>query len=129
MSPAKRSFPLIEDHLTDLPGDDGVCPCCGSAIVNGQPEAVTLVGGAAYGSDSRGFGPSEDMRGFLSLYWSKSLGREDQGVLTASLPIARRVIGGQYSIRLCSLRCLRAFLGSIVDAFAEEIQEQLRLEL
>ena len=56
------------------------------------------------------------MLGFLEVAWERWLGAGDSlEFLAASQPLALRVRGGQFSIRLCSTLCLRTLLSQWVD--------------
>jgi hypothetical protein len=65
------------------------------------------------------------MLGFLNLTWEKLVDPSgDNDFYLATLPIAFDVQGGQFSIRVCSLDCLRSLFSSWVDALEREVNEE-----
>lgn len=113
---AKQPRALLFGRRSHLPARGCRCPVCAKSLRQSRT-CVNLIGGAsALLEGGETYGPSESMLGYFNLSWERWLEGKDEGsFLHASLPIAEAVRGGQFSIRVCSLACLRQLFASWVD--------------
>lgn len=112
-------FPIYSRDRT--PEESAVhCLVCGRKIAwNEWPERITLGSGAILNdSGAETGGPSDQMEGFITLFYHASSQHHDS---SASLIVATDVVGGQVDLDFCSTECLRAFF----DSITEEMQRRV----
>ena len=119
-----RKLPLLSGSKAAYPGTS-TCPVCRRAKVFEPHSFVVLEAGALLMNrrtqDSR---PSASLDGFLSLIWH---GAHDGGAgrdrdITAVLPVADSVAGGQVAFYFCSPKCLRQFFRELVTSLEDRIR-------
>jgi hypothetical protein len=124
----KLKFPLVEgkqDHWPDNP----ICPICGRSKVS-EPNSFAVLGAGAFLMDRKTDCSilSEDLEGFLSIYWH---GAHDGGVgenpeAGFNVDIIKDALGGEASLYFCSTACLRTFFNLCVDALESGIKKDIR---
>ena len=121
-----QAYPLFKGRVSDLPRRGTTCPVCARKDLSKAPESVTLIGGAVTkDGESESFGPSDSSRGILDLYWNLDLTTPNgPAYAAAALPIAKDVRGGQFSIKVCSIACLRRLFAGWVAELASRVREE-----
>jgi len=124
------NYPIIEGDETGFP-DGFVCPVCREAKVWEPHTFVSLDGGALKmdrGEDSGG--PSDELDGFLYLGWhgAHDEGEGDFRETGGFVPIVQGVLGGQYSVVVCSPACVRRLFNVWVDELESRMKNAVSLE-
>lgn len=114
---------LLSGRTAHLPGKGSPCPVCGKDLGGSQEVVKLLGGGAVLEADGETYGPANNLLGFLDLFWNWSPPK-GEGYLLASLPIANRVRGGQFSITVCSLNCLARLFSGWVKELKAAVREE-----
>ena len=108
----KMKFPIIEktDKHSHYPTED-ICPICGTDRTKLDNKFFGLNGGALKKTGRDRFVPSEDLAGFLSLFYhSGESGENDQ-----YLDIVELSRNGQFEFYFCSIECLQEFFNQIIE--------------
>jgi hypothetical protein len=120
-------FPVVEGQ-EGYPAEGSSCPICGQGPILEPHSFAHLTGEGMKWQEEDVFGPSEDLRGFLSLGWH---GAHSGGVglhpeVDAHLDIACSVEDGQFGLFFCSTDCLRKFLNQAVDELENRLEQAER---
>ena len=119
-----RKLPLLTGSKASFPGTP-TCPVCRRAKVFEPHSFVVLEAGALLMNRRAQEGrPSASLDGFLSLIWH---GAHDGGVgrnrdISAILPVADSVKGGQVAFYFCSPKCLRQFFRELLTSLEDRIR-------
>lgn len=131
IKPRHIRFPVVSGNTNAFPSAKPMrCPICGKRRI-GEPHSFVCFSGGAiqmYTGDSGG--PSSDMRGILNLDWHGA--HTDHGGVGAlpdtfeTVEVVRDVVGGQFELYFCSIRCFRRFTKSIADELESKLKKQRR---
>ena len=123
MSMSKFKLPVLEGKISTYP-DEPVCPVCKEAKIF-EPHSFAFINGGALLMDRKedSGGSSTDMDAYLTIGWhgAHSEGGDvtDDPEQYSSIDIVNGVVGGQFGLYFCSIKCLRFFLNACIDKLGD----------
>jgi hypothetical protein len=113
-------LPLISKSTKPFYPRDNKCPVCASEFSNYDP-AVVVIGGALKKIDKDTFGMSDDIFGFLDIYFHGSQStRKGEGHFFVK-EIVKHAKQGQFELSFCSTQCFRTFANKLIDEMEKDL--------
>lgn len=112
-------IPLLSKASRGIyPTEDG-CPVCGQPFSHGF---AYLMGGAnLLSKDQQNSLTHDRLEGFLHLGFH---GRDADASGSADILVVDDVVGGQFDLHWCSVRCMRAWLTKLLDTLEADISHE-----
>ena len=124
--PAMRQrFPVVVGRKADLPGKRDICPICEKSLKSSLTRVALRGGAVGPLKDGETLGPVEAARGYLDICWNREvMVAKECGYQYAHAELAHAVNGGQFSISVCSIKCLRRLLALWVAELVANVRTE-----